>query len=127
MSVRYTFGSPEAEAIREALRDLPQGLDATYDRMLLEIDPKYQKEVASTLKWLAFSLRPLRLEELAEIFILDHESDPPFHDDDRLLQSEDVLMYLPGMVTKDKDGYNPIKIRLAHFSIKEYLMSERTY
>jgi ankyrin repeat protein len=113
------------EAIREALRDLPQGLDATYDRMLLEIDPKYQKQVASTLKWLAFSLRPLRLEELAEIFILDHESDPPFQDDDRLLQSEDVLMYLPGMVTKDEDGYNPIKIRLAHFSIKEYLMSER--
>ncbi|KAF4630221.1 hypothetical protein G7Y89_g7914 [Cudoniella acicularis] len=124
--------------IREALRDLPKGLDATYDRMLRSIDPRYQKQVASILKWLSFSCRPLLVEELAEAFILDPEKAIPFNEDDRLFNPEEVLAYLPGLVVKvpvhidqysdeyfikrDEDAF---QIRFVHFSVKEYLSSTR--
>jgi hypothetical protein len=124
--------------IRQALKDLPKGLDATYHRILTNIDPDYQRQVASTLKWLAFSLRPLTLDEVAEIFILDHENNPPFDEGNKLFQPEDVLNYLPSLVTKIqsevsrpseietiRNGEQVIEIRLAHFSIKEYLTSAR--
>jgi hypothetical protein len=85
--------------------------------MLRSIDSDYRDQVANILKWLAFSLRPLRLDELAEIFILDHRNDIPFQSIGRLFKPEDVLMYLPGLVTKGLDT----EIRLAHQSINEYL------
>ena len=111
-------------AIREALKDLPDGLDATYDRILQSIHYNYRKQVANTLKWLAFSLRPLVVEELAEIFILDHDRNPPFDEGDRLFRPESVLNHLSSLVTKDPIG-EVFWIRLAHFSIKEYLISPR--
>jgi ankyrin repeat protein len=104
--------------------------------MLQGIDPEYQKQVASVLKWLAFSIRPLLLDELAEVFILDHEKDVPFDENDRLFTVEEVLTYLPRLVTEVptfnyygyrsvRNGTNVTEIRFAHFSIKEYLSSSR--
>jgi len=125
--------------IRQALKDLPKGLDATYDRILNSIDPEYQKQVASILKWLAFSVRPLLLEELAEAFILDLEKPVPFDETERLFNPEDVLTYLPGLVVKvpirsreyreehlewERED-KVVHIRFAHFSVKEYLSSSR--
>jgi hypothetical protein len=104
--------------------------------MLQGIDPEYEKQVASVLKWLAFSKRPLLLDELAEIFILDPEKAMPFDESDRLFTVEEVLTYLPGVVTKApipsyteyrsvSNFANAMEIRFAHFSIKEYLSSSR--
>jgi hypothetical protein len=98
--------------------------------MLKEIKPGYQKQVASVLKWLVYSLRPLYLDEVEEIFILDPDKSVPFDDDDRVF---DVLDYLPGMVTKVPvfnhdfwaDQITAYEIRFSHFSIKEYLISNR--
>lgn len=127
--------------IQEALRDLPKGLDATYDRMLNNIAPEYQQGVASVLKWLAFSLRPLLVDELAEAFILDPEKPVTFEEDEKLFNLEDVLSYLAGFVVKvptivgtyfdthEQSRFtsrtNVFQIRFAHFSIKEYLCSTR--
>jgi hypothetical protein len=116
------------------LKDLPNGLDATYVRILQSINLNYRKQVANTLKWLAFSLRPILVEELAEIFILDRDREPPFDERDRLFQPEAVLKYLPSLVTKVSVRNHDyrlgqrkfiVEIRLAHFSIKEYLISPR--
>jgi ankyrin repeat domain-containing protein 50 len=109
------------------LGDLPDGLDATYDRMLQSIKPKYRSRVANILTWLSFSIRPLFVKELAEIFILDRERKPPFEEADRLNLPESVLNYLPSLITKVlRGGENDlIEIRLAHFLIKEYLISPR--
>jgi len=103
--------------------------------MLQGVDPEYRKQVARTLKWLAFSMRPLYLEEVAEIFILDHENPVPFNEKERLFTPADVLNYLPGLVTKVSVVINNFRtitygkpateIRFAHFSIKEYLCSSR--
>ncbi|CZR60767.1 uncharacterized protein PAC_10663 [Phialocephala subalpina] len=84
--------------IRKAIRDLPEGLDRTYERMFLAIEPSYHKQVVSMLKWLCFSFEPLSLAQLAEIFILDPESDVPFDKSDWILPVDEVLACLPGIV-----------------------------
>ncbi|KAI1113784.1 ankyrin repeat-containing domain protein [Nemania sp. NC0429] len=111
--------------INDALEKLPNGLDATYDRLLQSIDETFQAQVIGLLKWLAFSNKPLTLRELADIFILRPENNVAFDVAERIFQPEDCLEYMPGLViTYEHLGY--IKcVRLAHFSIKEYLISNR--
>lgn len=111
--------------IREALRKLPEVLDETYERLFLGIDPKFQAQVASSLKWLAFSNRTLSIEQLAEVFTLHPEEDvgavAPL-ESETLFEPQDVLKYLSSLVVVYK---NSLFVRLAHFSIKEYLISDR--
>lgn len=129
--------------IRQALRDLPAGLDATYDRILLRTGHNYQPQVANTLKWLALSERAFRIEELGHIFII-HPEPPGLRWSEQLFDPRDALKYLSGLVhtwnETESRGVPPdlpleyhkmgesvtiMRLRLAHFSIKEYLMSHR--
>lgn len=85
-----------------------------------------QKPVINLLKWICFSLGPLSVDEAAEIFILDAENDIPFDPDDRLLFPEAVLDYLPNLVVKRRGLWELTRyIEIAHFSIKEYILSQR--
>ncbi|KAL7956611.1 ankyrin repeat-containing domain protein [Trichoderma compactum] len=106
--------------IGRALEDLPKGLDETYDRMLEGIDDRYRESVASSLKWLAFSMQPLTVDELAEIFIMHPYDAVVIDSSERLFATQDVLIYFSGLVVE-----NWGTVRLAHFSIKEYLVSSR--
>ncbi|KAL7894282.1 ankyrin repeat-containing domain protein, partial [Trichoderma sp. TUCIM 5745] len=108
--------------IRKALRDLPVGLDATYDRILQSIDSTFQDQVIGSLKWLAFSKRTLGVEEFAEIFTLytASSSDGIFDEAERPFSSEDVLKYFSSLIVTSTD-----EVRLVHFSLREYLTSER--
>jgi hypothetical protein len=54
-------------ALEEQIRSLPRGLDIVYDRIIFEIPRKHRDDVLNFLHWLAFSARPLLLEELAQI------------------------------------------------------------
>ncbi|KAK4083830.1 uncharacterized protein Triagg1_1492 [Trichoderma aggressivum f. europaeum] len=111
-----------ASEIRKALLDLPIGLDATYDRILQNIDTKFQRRVINSLKWLAFSKSLLTIEELAEIFIIDPDKDIAFDEGTRLFSSLAILKYFSGLVVNEKETNT---VRLVHFSIKEYLTSDR--
>ncbi|KAL6812142.1 ankyrin repeat-containing domain protein [Trichoderma sp. SZMC 28015] len=108
--------------IRRALEDLPKGLDETYDRMLQGIDDRYRKSVANSLKWLAFSMQSLTVDELAEIFIMHPDDAVVIDSTERLFTTRDVLMYFSGLIVENKET-----VRLAHFSIKEYLVSSRIH
>src|SRR5712671_1997471 len=55
-------------SIRSVLGDLPKSLDETYGRTLLGIDEEKREYAQRLLRCLTVSIRPLRLEELAEIF-----------------------------------------------------------
>ncbi|KAH0490059.1 hypothetical protein TgHK011_001544 [Trichoderma gracile] len=114
----------------EALHDLPRGLDATYDRLLLSLDMTFQSNIISCLKWLAFSNEVLKLEQLAEIFMLHPERGPSLDNSERLFKPKVVLNYLSSLIVLQevKDEYRPYtNIRLAHFSVKEYLLSSRIH
>ncbi|OPB46410.1 hypothetical protein A0O28_0065310 [Trichoderma guizhouense] len=106
--------------IRRVLADLPKGLDETYDRMLQGIDNRYRKSVANSLKWLAFSMQPLTVDELAEIFIMHPDDAVVIDSTERLFDTRDVLIYFSGLIIETRRT-----VRLAHFSIKEYLVSSR--
>ncbi|RCI12325.1 hypothetical protein L249_0689 [Ophiocordyceps polyrhachis-furcata BCC 54312] len=119
-------------SVRRALGDLPNGLDETYERVLLNTEPSLRHQIKSMLQWLAFSRRLLTLDELAEIFILHPESDVVLDIKERLFEADDVLKYLASLVAVaeiKRDPAHPTgevtSIRLVHFSIKEYLISSR--
>ncbi|KAF3797085.1 hypothetical protein GCG54_00009054 [Colletotrichum gloeosporioides] len=124
--------NPRSNAlISSALKNLPKGLDATYDRLLLSIEADFQAQILSLLKWLAFSNRPLELEELAEIFILHPERPVGVNIAERLFEPEDVLRYVSSLVTIQKQSTmwrrsgTKKYVRLAHFTVKEYLISSQ--
>ena len=115
--------------IRKALKNLPKTLDDTYARILVNIDMDYHQEALTALLWLAFSERPLRIDEVAEATAINPQSDLAFDPKERFPDPRDVLQILSSLVTvssKD-DGYESpqLVIRLAHFSVKEYLLSDR--
>ena len=47
--------------LKKQLADLPQGLDKTYDRILLGIKEKDHSYAKTFLQWLCFAVRPLTL------------------------------------------------------------------
>ncbi|KAF5532799.1 NACHT ankyrin domain-containing protein [Fusarium mexicanum] len=51
--------------ILETLQDIPAGLYPIYGRMLHQIDSTYHYTTACILKWIAITMRPLTLDELA--------------------------------------------------------------
>ena len=96
--------------------------------MLLNLDANFHEQIVSMLKWLCFSTHVLRLYHLAEIFVLHPESPEILDESERLFNARDVLKYLGGFVvlgntSKDDERFHTVF--LAHFSIKEYLTSER--
>jgi prepilin signal peptidase PulO-like enzyme (type II secretory pathway) len=65
--------------LRESLASLPPTLDETYDRILCAIGKDDFKYAVRILRWLAFSSRPLLLEEVAEVVAIDLERNPSFN------------------------------------------------
>ena len=81
------------KAIREQLTNLPEGLDETYDRILLGIDKRDCGYSKIFLLWLCFAVRPLTLKELAATIIVDitAENGPQFEYGNELQDISDVL------------------------------------
>ena len=116
--------------LRNALESLPQTLDETYDRILCGLNQSYKREILHVLQWLTFSRRPLRLEEIAEAFAFDvgNEMMAKFNCENRLSDPEEILEICASLVdcVNSFEDYNDeYKVRLAHFSVKEYLVSDR--
>jgi len=117
------------------LRSLPKTLDGTYARILCGIDEAYLVDARKILTWLAYSVRPLRLEEIAEVVAIDLDSSHKFDPKRRLLDSRDLLFICSSLVTivssTVKDGQSSSQVsvieelRLSHSSVKEYLISDR--
>lgn len=111
------------------LGSLPKTLDETYERILLDINVTYRQEAISALQWLAFSERPLTIRELAEAVVVNPQKDIPYDLENRFLDSCDVLKILSTLVNTyetEDSSEDDTMIRLAHFSVKEYLTSERS-
>lgn len=110
-------------SIRRVLEALPATLDETYDQILLGILEEHRQKALSALTWLTVSERPLTLAELAEACVIDNNKDPAFDPEERLLDPSSILNILSSLVSSQ--GHDGMEIRLAHFSVKEYLTSDR--
>src|SRR5271154_6015992 len=118
--------------LREAMADLPNTLNGTYDRILCDIDKKYSQDALKILQWLVYSLRPLRIEEVVDIIAVDINDDLKFDLDRRLPDPRDILTICSSLVTTAVETIKQPSgsiagdyVRLAHFSVKEYLVSKR--
>ena len=107
-------------ALQEALKALPEGLYETYDRILSRINVADYDYVVRMLKWLVGAERVLDLEELAEGIAIDPLEDR-FDPADRLMEPEEVLDLCGSLIRLEEDQ----TVVLAHFSVKEYLLSKR--
>ena len=114
-------------SIRKALNELPITLDDTYERMLQGI-PKEKFEHASRLfQCMVAALRPLGVEELAELFAIEFGPD----DAPNLVAGwrpedpeEAVLSTCSTFITIINDRDSKI-VQFSHFSVKEFLTSDR--
>ncbi|KAF2258195.1 hypothetical protein CC78DRAFT_442173, partial [Lojkania enalia] len=117
--------------LRKALTTLPQTLDQTYDRILSTIGEEDSKYAIRILQWLTCSARPLSVNEVAEVVAIDIERDPAFNRDEILEDPLEVLDICSSLVTITVDDRNKWErsvtrvVSLAHYSVKEYLLSDR--
>ena len=114
-------------SIRDTLETLPKTLDATYEHILLGIDEEKWEFAHRLFQCLSVSVRPLRVEELAEILAVrfDPGALPRFHTGWRLGDADEaVLSACSSLITViNVDGFRVVQF--AHFSVKEFLTSHR--
>ncbi|KAL8990178.1 MAG: hypothetical protein Q9169_008189, partial [Polycauliona sp. 2 TL-2023] len=132
-------------ALRKALDNLPKSLDETYSRILCSIPDECVDDALNMLQWLTFSSRPLCIDELAEVVLIDAAGDPLVDREAQYPEPSDVLSILSSFVTiegdpaEDSDCYKLYHsqqpwlddahcrryVRFVHFSVQEYLTSNR--
>jgi ankyrin repeat protein len=116
--------------LRSALATLPRTLDQTYDRILCAISEEYSEYAMRILQWLAFSARPLSVDEIAEVVALNAARDPVFDRDEVLEDPLEVLKICSSLITITNKpvgrwSYVQRSVALAHYSVQEYLVSDR--
>ncbi|KAI4723935.1 hypothetical protein E4T49_08334 [Aureobasidium sp. EXF-10728] len=127
------------QTLRNALENLPETLDETRD-------------ATTILRLLAWSERPLRLDEIVDAIAVQPHARPSFNPENRMPDPRDILKICSGLVVAvcrpykreihraftptgsiwripdepDNDREKTAtELRLAHFSVKEYLISNR--
>lgn len=123
--------------LRKALISLPKTLDDTYSQALCRIDEEHAEMTFKIFQWLICSTRPLYIDELAEVVTIDGQSDKHFDPERRFPEPRDILRLCPSLLVStigesyldnNNHFHNSSKaqqVKLAHFSVKEYLLSER--
>jgi ankyrin repeat protein len=125
-------------SIRQTLDQLPQSLDETYVRVLSQISQANQAHAHRMLQCLLVAVRPLRVEELAEMLAFEFDAAqggiPKYRAAWRLDdQTQAVLSTCSSLVTivdDDTDWYllqhrRRQVVQFSHFSVKEFLSSNR--
>jgi hypothetical protein len=115
--------------IRRILATLPKTLDETYERVLNNINEDNREHARRLLYCLAVSVRPLRVEELAEILTFDfdtiQDSIPKFHADWRPKDQEEAVLSICSSLITIVDSRGSRVVQFSHFSVKEFLTSNR--
>ena len=121
------------------MTSLPDTLDETYSRALSNIPDKHKKYAFRTFQWLIYASVPLRVDELADMLITGPHENDSVSPDERFLSPVKLIACCGTLVTTENITQNilpinlqdhcvPLKrvLRLAHFSVQEYLVSRVT-
>ena len=115
-------------SVRGILDDLPDTLDETYERVLKDINKANQKHAIRLLHCMTVAIRPLRVEELAEVLAVDFDAVqqggiPELNPNWRWADHHQaVLSTCSSLIVND--GFSQV-VQFSHFSVKEYLTSDR--
>ena len=90
--------------LSKQLANLPQGLDETYDRILLGIKEKDHSYAKIFLQWLCFAVCPLTLRELATTTAVDlpAKNGPEYNSDHELQDIKDVLKICSSLIMESE-------------------------
>jgi len=115
-------------SVRRTLDELPESLDETYDRVLREIKKPNRDHARRLLQCLVVAIRPLAVEELAEVLAVDFgdaEGIPKLKLNWRWGDQEQaVLTSCSSLIAIVDTGYSRV-VQFSHFSVKEYQLSTR--
>jgi len=112
--------------VRRILEELPKSLDETYERILKGINKANWEDAYRLLRCLTVAVRPLRVEELAEVLAVDFKPGeiPKLNADWRWEdQEEAVLSACSSLVVVIVDNGSRV-VQFSHFSVKEFLTSD---
>src|SRR5258708_31345813 len=116
--------------LRQFLKELPESLDETYERILKGINKAQKDNAHRLLQCLTVAVRPLRVEELAELLAFDFQATgergiPKLKEDWRWdNQEEAILSTCSSLIAIVHNGESRV-VQFSHFSVKEYLTSPR--
>ena len=118
-------------SLRQTLEELPESLDETYERIVIDIKKANRAQAYRTLQCLAVAIRPLSVAELAELLALEFDAakggisklsaDWRWEDHEQAILS--TCSSLVTIVVPHTDG-SPV-VQFSHFSVKEFLLSDR--
>jgi ankyrin repeat protein len=113
--------------VRRILEKLPKTLDETYERVLKNINENNKEHARRLLHCLAVSVRPLRVEELAEILSFDFDtaegSVPKFHPGRRPRNQEHAILTICSSLIAIVGNQGSRVVQFSHLSVKEFLTS----
>jgi ankyrin repeat protein len=114
-------------SVRRFLEELPESLDETYERVLREIKKPNRDHARRILQCLVVAIRPLRVEELAEVFAVDFDDEgiPKLKPDWRWEDEEQALFTSCSSLIAIVGTGDSRVVQFSHFSVKEYLTSAR--
>ncbi|CUS10752.1 unnamed protein product, partial [Tuber aestivum] len=120
------------KSVRTALQELPKDLDSVYLRILNSIPETQREYIRRAMHWLTFSAVPLTLGQLAEAIVIEYDVNEYGEDSEPLFNMKSLMSICPSLISFEdaRDDQSSTqedrRLRLAHFSVKEYLISDRT-
>jgi hypothetical protein len=114
-------------SIPKALNELPITLDQTYERMLQCIPEEQRGQAYRLFQCLVAAVRPLRLEELTEIFAIQFNSNMTFNvvEEWRPVDPEAAVLTACSSLISIVDVEDSRVVQFSHFSVKEFLTADR--
>ncbi|KAI0288059.1 ankyrin repeat-containing domain protein [Russula brevipes] len=109
------------------LYELPTSLDETYEQTLQGI-PKEKRQYAHRLfQCLIAAIRPLRVEELAEVFTIEFNADTMLNlkENWRPENPEEAVLSACSTIISVIEYEGSKIVQFSHFSVKEFLTSDR--
>ena len=117
-------------SLRRTLAELPESLDETYERIVMDIKKGNREDAYRMLQCIAVAIRPLSVAELAELLAFDFDATqggiPKLNSKWRWDDHEQaVLSTCSSLITIVPDRHGSPVVQFSHFSVKEFLMSDR--
>jgi ankyrin repeat protein len=118
-------------SVRPTLKELPESLDKTYERILKEIKKPNRRLARRVLQCLVIAVRPLHVEELGEVLAVDFDEAegnptyPRLKPDWRWEEQELALLATCSSLIAIVEAGGSRVVQFSHFSVKEFLTSPR--
>ncbi|KAL8666382.1 MAG: hypothetical protein Q9168_007488 [Polycauliona sp. 1 TL-2023] len=128
-ALRYSY---TWDMLIHTLTSLPATLNDQYARILGNMSTNDRKLAIKAFQWVIHSATPIGLDEMVDILATDATINPAFSVNRRLIDREDILQICSNLIDapigfptgfgwRQRPGQPTL--RLAHLSVKEYLMS----